>query len=237
MQQGRHRDAAGDLQRALELSKDMGSAIIEAKLMSNYALALCRIPRLAEAIVAVERACDLSADLDDRNTHIANLINGANVHLANRDLPRVREYLERARSFEPVGLMKNNLDLTEASLLCHKGQYARAQAMLETVIVTYIREHNPRATQASLMRLLPALAHQGLYRQAAAVSGLMGKLRSRFSMWMIPWTIDDYDEALMIAREALGESFEAEAAIGAELTEVEFAEFLERRGALDVESP
>ncbi|MCC7434280.1 MAG: AAA family ATPase [Methanoregulaceae archaeon] len=237
MQQGRHRDAAGDLQRALELSKDMGSPVIEAKLMSNYALALCRIPRLAEAIVAVERACDLSADLDDRSTHIANLINGANVHLANRDLPRVREYLERARSFEPAGLLSNNLDLTEASLLCHERQYARAQAMLETVIVTFIREHNARATQASLMRLLPALVHQGLHRQAAAVSGLMGKLRSRFSMWMIPWAVDDYDEALMIAREALGESFEAEAAIGAELTEVEFAEFLEKRGALDVESP
>lgn len=233
MQQGRHRDAAGDLKHALDIAQQIDSPLVTAKLLSNYGLALCRIPRLSEAISVMEQACELSAGLDDKATHATNLINGANIHLVNRDFAKVREYLDRARELDLQGVVKNNLDLTEASMLCHEGEYARAQAMLESVIVAYIRENNPRSVRSSMMRLLPALVHQGLYRQAAVVAGLFARLRSQFIMWVAPWAVDAYEEAVEIARGALGDSFDAEAAIGAELTELEFAEFLERRGALD----
>jgi len=235
MQQGRHRDAASDLSRALDLAAELPH-LVQAKLLSNYALALCRIPRLAEALAAAQRACELSSDLEDGDTHITNLINTANVHLANRDFDQVRKYLDHARAFDPSGSLRNNLELTHASLLCHEGDYSRAQAILETVLVEFIRANNLRSVKSSLIRLLPALVHQRLYRQAAVVAGLLSRLDRQFTMWMIPWTVEAYQEALAIARHELGDGFHTEAAIGTELTEQEFADFLLRRGAMDSSS-
>jgi tetratricopeptide (TPR) repeat protein len=236
MQQGEHRDAAIDLRHGLDLARESGNLLVEAKVLCNYALALCRIPRLDEALSSVQRACALWPEHGDLSAHSCNLLNAANVQLVSRDFQGALATLATLREAGVPAALQANTDLTEASLLAFIGQHERAQPVLEDVLLHYIDLGDTRQTLVTLRMLVATLCAQGLHRQAAAVSGLVEQLQSRFTVWQAPCNVELYAQALDQCREALGDAFESEVDLGREVTAEEFGDFLRRRGAPSFES-
>lgn len=236
MQQGEHRDAAIDLHHGLELARQIGGALLESKMLCNYALALCRIPRLEEALVAIERACDLWPEHGDLSVHCFNLLNAANVQLVARDFEGALATVGSLREIGVPAALQANTDLTEASLLGLMGQNERAQPVLESVLLQHIEAGNTRHILITLRSLVSTLAAQGLFRQAATVSGLVDQLQLRFTVWMAPCNVELYSQSLDQCRAALGDAFESEVEIGRDVTIEEFGDFLRRRGAPSLES-
>lgn len=229
MQQGRFRDAAADLSTALELSKSMGSPILESKLMSNYGLALCRIPRLEEASAAADRACEIGEHAGDKGSYAGCVSNSASIWISRKDLGRAALRIDQFRALD-VKSLKDQVDLTEATLHLFRGNFRRAQAMLEDILVNFIETQNMRSTLASLNLLVSTLAAQSMWRQAAALSGLADRLSEEFICWQPAHVHEEVAKAMELIRSGLGDEYEAEVAIGRGMSLEELAQFLSRRG-------
>lgn len=236
MQQGAHRDAAVDLRNALELAREVANLVVESKTLCNYALALCRIPRLDEALVAANEATRLWPDHGNAHVHATNLVNLANIHLCRREFSEALVQIAKLRELGVPNSLEHNCDLTEASLWSQLGRAEEAQPVLERLLLLYIGRRDTRLTLTTLILLVTVLAQQGLYRQAATVSGLVDQLQQQFTLWVAPCSIERYQEAMDRCRAKLGEDFESEIAVGRDVTIEEFGDFLNRRGAPSLES-
>lgn len=230
MQQGRHRDAASDLQMSLTMARKVDSSLLESKLLANYALALCRIPRFTAARESIAHACELSSDSEDTITHMRNLINRANIELAAGDCSSPWKLFPQIRALGPVGDDLDAVDLTESFLLTLSGNFRDAQGILEGQMPRFISKRDWRKTLIALNALVPTLVGQQLYRQAAVMTGLVSKLRERLTIWHPPFLVTAYTRAVEEAREALAADFDAEFALGREMSLEELGEFLSRRG-------
>lgn len=226
MQQGRFRDASVDLHDALHLSRQLESPLLEGRLLSNYALALCRIPRYREAAEAAEASLKLTESVP--GVHASSLVNAASVWLAQGNIDRVEELLSL---LDAMGERTDQIKLTRSVALLHRKRASEAQPLLEESLVAFIKAHDMRSTLAALSHLVESLAAQGVWHQAAALLGLADRISESFICWLYPHTI----EAVQAAREQihakLGEEAETEFSIGRELTLEELAQFLVTRGA------
>jgi len=226
MQQGRHRDAAIDLHDALHLSRQLESPLLEGRLLSNYALALCRIPRYDEAAQAAEASLRLTKSVP--TIYCDTLVNAASVWLAQKNLRRVEELLAL---WDSLGFQAHQMKLTRAATFLQQGRAREAQPLLEDALIAFIGIQDTRSTLAALSHLIESLASQGFLRQAAALLGLADRIMESFVCWQYPHVLEGVQAARTKIHRELGTDADVEFSIGSELTLEELAQFLATRGA------